>query len=29
MQKDFDSWNKFKKITDLKEDNIGVHEREI
>ena len=29
MQKDFDSWNRLKKVTDSKEDNIDVHEREI
>jgi len=29
MQKDFDKWNNLKKVTDSKENNFGVHEREI
>ncbi len=29
MEKDFDSWNKLKKIIDKKSDNLGVNEREI
>lgn len=29
MEKDFDRWNKVKKVTDTKPDNFGVHEREI
>ncbi len=29
MQKDFDTWNNVKKVTNDKPDNFGVHEREI
>ncbi|KKR54103.1 MAG: hypothetical protein UT90_C0002G0060 [Parcubacteria group bacterium GW2011_GWA1_40_21] len=29
MKKDFDKWNNVKKITELKLDNFGIHEREI
>ena len=29
MQKDFDKWNEFKKVTELRKDGFGVHEREV